>query len=86
MPYIPQEERKRYETFINELVSKLPKEEEKIDGHLNYIITKILKSVYKPGYFNYNRAIGLLECIKQEYYRIVVAVYEEKKRSDAGDI
>lgn len=86
MPYISQEERKKYEASINELVSKLPKEIEKIDGHLNYIITKILKSVYKQRYFDYNRAIGLLECVKQEYYRVIVAAYEEEKRSKTGDV
>jgi hypothetical protein len=86
MPYITQEERKIYEDSINALISKLPKEIEKVDGHLNYIITKILKSVYKQRYFDYNSAIGLLECIKQEYYRTVVSVYEEKKRKETGDI
>ncbi|MBS7655794.1 hypothetical protein KEJ50_04760 [Candidatus Bathyarchaeota archaeon] len=86
MPYIPQEERRRYESSINELVLKLPKEDEKIDGHLNYIITKILKSIYKQRYFDYNRAIGVLECVKQEYYRVMVAAYEDEKRRETGDI
>lgn len=86
MPYIPQEERERYDAIIRELVSRLPEDVRKIDGHINYIITKILKTVYKPRYFNYNRAIGLLECVKQEYYRTTVGVYEEKKRQETGDV
>mgnify|MGYP007013800906 CR=1 FL=1 len=86
MPYIPKEERKRYDDLINELVSRLPSDITQIDGHLNYIITRILKMVYKPRYFNYNRAIGLLECVKQEFYRVVVSPYEERKRREAGDV
>ena len=86
MPYIPKEERKRYDDLINELVSRLPSDITQIDGHLNYIITKMLKMVYKPRYFNYNRAIGLLECVKQEFYRVVVSPYEEWKRKEAGDV
>jgi len=85
LPYIPKEERKRYDDLINELVSRLPSDITQIDGHLNYIITRILKIVYKPRYFNYNRAIGLLECVKQEFYRVVVSPYEERKRREAGD-
>jgi len=86
LPYIPKEERKRYDDLINELVSRLPSDITQIDGHLNYIITRILKMVYKPRYFNYNRAIGLLECVKQEFYRVVVSPYEERKRREAGDV
>lgn len=86
MPYIPKEDRDRYDPIIAELISKLPDDVTKVDGHLNYIITKILKSVYKPRYFNYNRAIGLLECVKQEYYRTTVSPYEEEKRREEGDV
>jgi len=86
MPYIPLDDRKRYDDIIKELVSRLPEDVSKVDGHLNYVITKILKTVYQPGYFNYNRAIGLLECIKQEYYRTTVAPYEETKRIETGDV
>ncbi|MCJ7637599.1 MAG: hypothetical protein MUO21_08935 [Nitrososphaeraceae archaeon] len=68
--------KKKYDDLIKDLISRLPPEDVSIDGHLNYIITKILKTVYKPKYFNYNRAIGLLECIKQEYCRIVMSQYD----------
>ena len=86
MPYIPKEDRKRYDSIIAELISRLPDDVTKVDGHLNYVITKILKSVYKPRYFNYNRAMGLLECVKQEYYRTTVSPYEEEKRREEGDV
>ncbi|MCK9595759.1 hypothetical protein M0R19_01060 [Candidatus Pacearchaeota archaeon] len=87
MPYIKQEARGKWEKIINEVVEIISKSaEDKKDGELNYLITSILKKVYKPSYFNYNRAIGLVECIKQEFYRKSVAPYEEEKIKENGDV
>jgi len=86
MPYIRKEDRERYDSIIAQLVEKLPDDVTAVDGHLNYIITKILKTVYPPKYFNYNRAMGMLECVKQEFYRVVVAPYEDEKREQYGDV
>jgi len=87
MPYIKQEERKKWEKLIEEInvvLKNIP--EEKIDGELNFLITSVLKRTYIPKYFNYNRAIGLLECIKQEFYRKQVAEYENEKIKENGDV
>jgi hypothetical protein len=87
VPYIKQEKRSLYTKEIEALVKKL--EEQPLteqDGDLNYIVTSIFKLLYKPRYFNYNRAIGVLEAIKQEYYRRVVAPYEDTKIKDNGDV
>lgn len=87
MPYIKQEKRKKWQELlekVNSLVKTIPTEE--IDGELNYFITKILISCYSPSYFNYNRAVGLLECIKQELYRRKIAPYEDKKMQENSDI
>jgi hypothetical protein len=91
MPYIKQEERDKLDGCIEDLVQELEYEFKqwqisKVDGALNYIITKLLLELYTPSYFNYNRAIGVLECVKQEYYRKVVAPYEELKESENGAI
>jgi len=69
-----------------EIISRLPEDVSKVDGHLNYVVTKMLKLVYKPRYFNYNRAVGLLECVKLEFYRVVVSPYEDEKRSETGEV
>lgn len=53
---------------------------------MNYIVTSVMKMLYKPRYFNYNRALGVLEAIKQEYYRRVVAPYEDEKTRKNGDV
>ena len=89
MPYIKKEDREKYEACINYIVQELNKLPiEKVEGELNYIISSILKWFYrtKPKYFNYNRMIGLLECIKLEAYRRWVAPYEDIKMEENGDI
>ena len=87
MPYIKSEKRPIYKDEIESLVKKLetqPLTEQ--DGDFNYIVTTIMKRLYSPKYFNYNRAIGVLESIKQEYYRRVVAPYEDEKIKENGDV
>ena len=87
MPYIRSESRVKYEKVLDELIGilkSLPVEE--VDGEVNYVITKMLKQVYPLRYFNINRAMGVLECVKQEFYRRVAAPYEDKKIREAGDV
>ncbi len=87
MPYIKPEKREKYERTLKELIGilkSLPAEE--VDGELNYVVTKILKEVYPLRYFHINKAMGVLECIKQEYYRRVVAPYEDIKMKESGDV
>lgn len=104
MPYIKQEDRKLYDKEINQLVDKLVEvfatEPTKIRsnraGHLNYIITVLIKRFYtkldsklgKLGlrYADYNEILGLLECAKLEFYRRQIAIYEDKKIKSEGDV
>ena len=87
MPYIKPERREKYKAVLGELIGilqSLPVEE--VDGELNYVITRILKEVYPLRYFHINKAIGVLECIKQEFYRRVAAPYEDVKIKESGDV
>ena len=87
MPYIKAGNRNKYEKILNSLVKilkTLPPED--IDGELNYVVTKILKEIYPLRYFHINKAVGVLECIKLEYYRRVAAPYEDLKVEEAGDV
>ncbi|MCW1308354.1 MAG: hypothetical protein OH337_04045 [Candidatus Parvarchaeota archaeon] len=87
MPYIRKEDREKLNPILNQLAKALQSFPlENLDGVLNYCITYLLKSLYQPRYFNYNRAIGVLESAKLEFYRIVVAQYEDKKRLEHGDV
>ena len=87
MPYIKPENRKKYDKVLKELVSILKTlPPEKIDGELNYVVTKILKEIYPLRYFHINKAIGVLECAKLEFYRRVAAPYEDLKIKESGDV
>ncbi|MBM3291085.1 hypothetical protein FJY84_00215 [Candidatus Bathyarchaeota archaeon] len=87
MPYIKQEDRLKYEKTLTDLIEILKSQPtDKLDGELNYLLTRILKGVYQPKYFNYNRAMGVLECCKLEFYRRVVAPYEDTKIKESGDV
>ncbi|TRO53505.1 hypothetical protein E2P61_01105 [Candidatus Bathyarchaeota archaeon] len=87
MPYIKVKNRIKYEKVLEELVKilkVLPPEE--IDGEFNYVVTKMLKEIYPLRYFHINKAIGVLECIKLEYYRRIAAPYEDSKIKESGDV
>jgi ribosomal protein S3AE len=87
LPYIKPENRKKYDKVLRELVSilkTLPPEE--VDGELNYVVTKMLKEIYPLRYFHINKAVGVLECAKLEFYRRVAAPYEDTKIKESGDV
>lgn len=88
MPYIKKEDRERYREALAQIVETLESiPEEDRDGHINYVVTVMLKRLYQPPkYRRYNKAIGVLECIKQEFYRRVVAPYEDIKMEQNGDV
>jgi len=87
LPYIKPKRREKYKEALEELIGilkSLPVEE--VDGELNYVVTKIIKEVYPLRYFHLNKAIGVLECIKLEFYRRVAALYEDEKMRESGDV
>ena len=88
MPYIKNEDRTQYYETILKLVNLLEKTpEEDRDGHINYVVTVLLKNLYDPPkYSRYNKAIGVLECIKLEFYRRMVSPYEDIKIKENGDV
>lgn len=58
-------------------------------GELNYAITLIINRYYKAtggGYQNINDIVGALEGAKLEFYRRVVAPYEDGKIVENGDV
>ncbi|MGP3668065.1 MAG: DUF6899 family protein [Candidatus Bathyarchaeota archaeon] len=87
MPYIKPEKRLKLDEILNQILNYFEKVEDKDrDGQLNYLFTKTLKTLYKPSYFNYERIMGLLTCIQQEFYRRWVSPYEDSKIKEHGDI
>jgi hypothetical protein len=87
MPYIKKDQRPGIEEKLLPLINyvrSLSVEEQ--DGAINYSVTRILKSVYPRRYFHYNRALGVLSAIKEEFYRRVIAPYEDEKIKENGDV
>ncbi len=85
IPYINQSARKRIKPHIAKFWADCPIIEE---GEMNYLITTLLEKYRggKYGYSLFNEIIGLLECIKLEYYRRMVAEYESEKCTENGDV
>jgi len=87
-PYIKKELREKIDNSIDDLIEGIRDTDIDgcPDGIINYAFTRILKNFYSGKYHKYNSAIGVLECVKQEFYRTSVAPYEEKKRNENGDV
>lgn len=84
MPYIKFEDREKFDSLVKDL-SKLIEHE----GDLNYVITCLLHhEVEKDGcnYKNLNRLQGVMDCAGKEFYRKVVAPYEDLKIKLNGDV
>ena len=87
MPYIKPEDRTQWKSVIEQIELRVEDlKENEIEGNLNYLITSILKRIYPPKYYQYNKVMGLLECIKQEFYRKVIGPYEDTKIKENGDV
>jgi len=100
MPYIKRDQRDKYKKFLIEashiINAKTP------SGDLNYIITNLIHLAgnlkieidlrefslihEKLSYARLNELIGVLECVKQEFYRKIITPYEEKKEKENGRI
>lgn len=93
MPYIKDELRSRVDEQVIALVESLQDQsldESEIEGVLNYTITSLLDGIKPFGrgwrYKYINRAIGVLECVKMEFYRRLVGPYEDVAKQKNGDI
>ena len=76
MPYIKPEDRDDL------LVPQTP-------GELNWKITTLCLEYLDAKaqkYHDYNEIIGVLECVKLEFYRRAVASYEDRKIKENGDV
>jgi hypothetical protein len=85
IPYIKEFHRPAYHDAISQIV-ELTKGTQDRDGFLNYVISTIITACYDKKYTDLNAAIGMLECAKLEFYRRVVASYEDQKCFDNGDV
>ena len=87
MPYIKKSERALFDRAIAPLLSDITLAT--TAGELNYVFTTILHKAFVPeihGYARYNELMGVLECVKMELYRRRIALYENIKISENGDV
>ena len=88
MPYINRTDRVPYQSIITELAALIPHDPTRRPGHINYVVSLLLNKVYgdAPRYSEHNEVVGVLECIKQEFYRRNTAPYEDIKIAEQGDL
>ena len=81
MPYIEKALRAPIDEHVDKLTLNSP-------GELNYAITKLIMGYTKNRvrYSTINDVVGAIECAKAEFYRIVVAPYEDLKIVQNGKI
>lgn len=94
MPYISQEQRNHIDIEITELIRKIRQSDEiwgqgSVDGILNYSITRIVGESLKPvdgwRYWILARAYAVFMAAGAEFYRRLLAPYENSK-SDVLDL
>ncbi|MCL4198600.1 MAG: hypothetical protein KJZ69_14025 [Phycisphaerales bacterium] len=88
MPYIARKDRARYQRAIDELAALVPQDRTARPGHMNYIISLLIRRVYGESirYADHNEVVGLLNCVQQEFYRRATAPYEDEKIAQEGDL
>jgi aromatic ring-opening dioxygenase LigB subunit len=96
MPYITEEEREELNQAIEIMAKSIkdyktglvnPHNFANFLGRINYCFSRVLSLVMEDvSYSKIAMATGVLENIKQEFYRRIAANYEDKKILENGDI
>lgn len=88
MPYINKIDRSKYTKFLTQLNDKVMNEGITV-GELNYLVSSLslLYTKYEGNsYTTLNSVVGVLESAKLEFYRRLVAEYENAKINEHGDV
>lgn len=88
MPYIKESDRIKLDSCVDNMIECLENEDlSSVLGNINYCFSRVLAGVMKqPSYNKIAMITGVLENIKQEFYRRVAEPYEDKKILENGDI
>ena len=92
MPYIKKKDRPQFDKLIKQIVDQFKLGGKMdilgVEGNLNYVFSKTIKELWKNHrcYAHANAIMGVLECVKQEFYRKEVIPYEEEKIKENGEI
>ena len=88
MPYIKEEDKGKYNTYIRSISRQINRLGylERL-GDMNYVITEfLLESLPFDRYFNFIIAKVLLEDVKHEFERRLQDPYEDRKIEENGDV
>lgn len=87
MPYIPKEDRIKYNKGLLEILHQL-EQNKWHPGHFNYIVSVLLNRwfEYEGNYRTVNEILGVLDCIGKEFYRKKAVPYEENKEKENGRV
>ena len=96
MPYIDEQERVELDNQIDNMILAIRNNKTNLNnphdfsnylGRINYCFSRIIYGVMRDvSYRNIAMVTGVLENIKQEYYRRVAEPYEDIKIRQNGDI
>ena len=91
MPYIPPQDRKDLDPAIETLAEALRTESKEhggdFEGLLNYVITKLVVALVPEKRYKFiARITGVLENVKQEFYRRFAEPYEDEQMRKSGDV
>ncbi len=96
MPYIDEQERVELDNQIDNMILAIRDNKTNLNnphdfsnylGRINYCFSRIIYGVMRDvSYRNIAMVTGVLENIKQEYYRRVAEPYEDIKIRQNGDI
>jgi hypothetical protein len=89
MPYIKREEREELASFVNELKETVINGRTMTPGTLNFLITVMVHAYVErrgTSYSTLNDVMGVLASAQAEFYRRVVAPYENKKIEENGNV
>ena len=94
MPYIDEKSRSGLDSCIDSMIDCLTDKQElnneeflAILGNINYVFSRVIVGAMgKISYSKIAMVTGVLENIKQEFYRRVASSYEDQKILANGDI
>lgn len=89
MPYIKNEDKLKFDKILQEVLNAFSEPPGPLSGELNYLISSIIREYINAKGLRYatlNDVIGVLDSAKMEFYRRVVAPYEEEKMKENGDV
>jgi len=74
--------------YAIKLVQEMLPDVTEYPGDWNYLFSRLIWDEFSrdPSYKAANNLLGMLEAVKQEFYRRKVVPYEEKKMKENGDL